>query len=467
MDQRSKRWMTGAIASVVAISLFLLIGLLVRGGDNGEAAGDCGEGEELVNGECVAADDSDDNGEQVNLSDEELSELAKLLTVSTISDDARCVVDNDEFNIVEFDIAALKGVPPREWSDALGTPVQASEPEPARDEIQDAVCEDPLLGVTYLKFVATIVRDELLERTGVDILVLNPWLEPFAVSDDKINTLAAGFVPLLDVDNPSDEQVRTALVKNQEWQKVAAYANTLLDRFEVTGIDARMSVVNYHLAIGGLVVGGLPAVEKNPNQEDLPALILSLTEKDQCVPLLVIGFNMGDKRPELFEPPVCEQPPTPPEGPPGTVPPPPTPPPTTTTTTVPGQPTTTTTVPDEPTTTTTIPTCGNKNRWEDANDNGRIDKGECVPNLPPSGTVPAPPTTPPTATTVQPAPTPPSTTTPDPTPPNVTIVDSTPPPNTYTPPGAVDGTTVPPPTVAPPATPPVTAPPGGGTTPTR
>lgn len=359
-----------------------------------------------------ATEEESEEEDKAALTADELEELIALLTVSTVSEGADCP-STGQFGVIGLRVGALEDIPPRLESDFMSTPVQATEPEPARDEIQGAVCEDPLLGVSYLVFFATDVRDELLDKTGIDVLELNEWMKPFAVDPSEINSLAAEYIPLLDVEDPSEEQVLNALAKNREWQKLASYANTLLDRFKVEGIEARPSVVNYHLAIGGLVVGGLPEVERNPNQEDMPALVLSLTEKDQCVPLVEIGINVGDKRPELFEPPVCEPPPPPPP-PPSTTTPSTTVPPSTTTPSTTAPPTTTTTVPpttttttttttsttQPPTTTTTVP-CGDK-VWNPVT-------RKCEP---PPTTVPPPPTTPPPASPTTVVTTPPTVTTP-------------------------------------------------------
>ena len=250
---------------------------------------------------------------------EDREAIIDALTIRSTSADAEC--DTNDYGLVEFQIGALEPVPdPRKWSDALGTPIVNSDPEKARDELKQTICEDPLLGASYMTFFATDVRDLLIEDTGVDIVELNKWLEPYAADPSEINVTAAGFIPLLDVRDPSEVQIDAAMGLNRDWQHEAEFVNTLLDRFEVSGIDARESIVNYHLAIGGLVVGNLPAVERNDKQENLPALIFSLTEKNQCEELLSIGANVGDKRPELFEAKECE-PPTPTPTPTHTTPP--------------------------------------------------------------------------------------------------------------------------------------------------
>lgn len=267
---------------------------------------------------AVAPAEADGTGD--SLSEETRQMIIDSLTVTTTSPDAQCVTD--EYDLVPYQIGALESIPPRKWSDALSTPMSATDPQKVRDELQQTICEDPLLGVSYLTFLATDVRDQLLKSTDVDILELNEWLEEFDIDPlDDINAKAAEFTPLLDATDPSAEEIDAAMAKNRDWQKLASYANTLLDRFVVTGIEARKSTVNYHLAAGGLVVGTLPAVERNDKQEDLDALILTLTEKDQCEEILVIGANMHDKRPELFVPNDCKPKTPTPTTPPTTTPP--------------------------------------------------------------------------------------------------------------------------------------------------
>lgn len=239
---------------------------------------------------------------------EQIEAIRKELTVSTISEDAACTTDAN--GLVPWDIGALKTVPdPRKWSDAISTPFTSTDPAGVRKELQQSICADALVGESWATFDATDVRDKLLSLTGIDLLVENPWLQD-ATDISKVNERAASYMPLLDVKpaNATDDQIKSAWEKNRAWQDRAAKINTLLDRFAAVGIDARQSVVNYHLSNGGMVAGGLPSVERNPNPEGLPALILSLTQKDQCKDLLTIGVNLADKRPELFESPDCASP---------------------------------------------------------------------------------------------------------------------------------------------------------------
>lgn len=325
---------------------------------------------------------------------------------STMASGTRTVV------IFKDHIGALKGTPPRKWSDALSTPYIKTEPQEMLGETQATACMDPLYGVTLANFFANMSVGD------VKLVDLNPWLTPFAGDAGQINDKAAEFIPLLDVTkNITDEQAGKAITQNIAWQRVAEKIGTLLTRFEVDGIRAEQSVLNYHLSGGGASVGGLPEVGLNPNQENLPALMLKLTEKGACVPIKVIGFNTGDKRPEEFTPPVCAKPVPQPEQPAPKPKPKPTP----------------TTVPKPKPTPTTTPAT--------------------VPKTTPT-TTPAPTTTAPPRTGKE---TPPNTVAP---PPTTTAPPTTAPPNNGGQGDSGDGatnTTSPPTTQAPAPAPPVTS----------
>lgn len=230
-------------------------------------------------------------------------DVINALTVRTVS--VKCTtlsgvetVKAGNDTVVKYDVGALKGTPPRKWSDAISTSLVGSNAAQKLENLQASVCVDPLTGSTAANMLANL-------RVGnVSVGSLNPWLSPFQETS-RISATAAGFIPLLDVKHPTSAQTAAAVKQNLAWQAVAERIDTLLTRFHLTGIETLQSVENWHLVAGGLVVGGLPEVGLNPQQEKLPALVLSVTEKGACAPLKVIGFNVGDKRPEVFATPVC------------------------------------------------------------------------------------------------------------------------------------------------------------------
>jgi hypothetical protein len=241
------------------------------------------------------------------LSDKERAALIKALTVKTTSASAEC--KTDEYGNVAYQIDSLLGVPPRMWSDAISTKISATDPAAARAELQLAICKDPNLGVAWLTFMATTVHDALLKATDIDLVKLNPELKGYTDAS-QITTKATAFVPLLNVDKPTTEQVDNAVKQNVAWQKDAAVVNTLLERFAALGIDSRQSIVNYHLTDYALSTHALPTIGVNDKQESLPALIFALTAKGQCGEITTFGANAGDKRPELFTAKDCTPPTT-------------------------------------------------------------------------------------------------------------------------------------------------------------
>ena len=262
-----------------------------------------------------------DTSSSPKLNDDERAALIKALTVKTVPASAEC--KTDDYGNVAYAIDSLLGVPPRLWPDAISTPFVATDPAAMRVELQKEICEDPVLGGAYLAFMATSVRDTLLAETGIDLNNLNPRLKEYT-DVSQITPKATAFVPLLNVKDPSEKQVDAAVAKNADWQQDAALVNTLLERFAVLGIEARSSVVNFHLVNYALDVDALPTIGVNDKQENLPALIFAITEKGQCGEITTFGANIGDKRPELFEAKDCAPPvetPTPPAPPTTTTPP--------------------------------------------------------------------------------------------------------------------------------------------------
>ena len=165
---------------------------------------------------------------------------------------------------------------------------------------------------------------------GVRVVDLIPELAPWVGDAGAlINTKALEYMPLYDVTlelrpdcvvsetddcftDTSKALVQQAIAKHVEWQAIAARLNTILTRFVNQGVQSRASVLNYHLAGGGLFgAGTLPQVVLNDQQEGLPALILEIWLKGVDCPVHVIGFNTQDTRLEEFAP-DCTNPQPPP-----------------------------------------------------------------------------------------------------------------------------------------------------------
>jgi hypothetical protein len=220
-------------------------------------------------------------------------DMQKALTVTTVEYDCA----TDPHGLVGFDIKALKPVGDggRKWSDAISTPFGATEPQPMLDEAMAEMCTSPHFGAMVGHFFANL---RLGAFTVADV---NPWLNEFKGDPvTVIHTRAATYIPLLDKQNPTTEEVATAATRNRDWQGVAERLNTLLKRFTLGKVQEEQSVLNYHLVAGGVATAKLPPVELNPRQEGLPALRLYLTEKGRAECLASIGLNTGDKRVEQF-----------------------------------------------------------------------------------------------------------------------------------------------------------------------
>ncbi|MEO8785070.1 MAG: hypothetical protein ABI221_01985 [Candidatus Saccharimonadales bacterium] len=233
--------------------------------------------------------------------------LIEALTVKTTTVDCTDIVEKYgkdkvvDGRYVKFDIGALLPVDPtntsmRKWSDAISTPFtsEQTDKKAMATELEAAICEDPELGVTVAHMFADLKVGE------TKIVDVNPWLKPYENDDSKINDGAAKFVPLMDVATPGKAQVNEAEKQNIAYQKLAAKLVTMLGRFQNTGVQTQETSVNYFLEAGGLVVAQLPEVGKNPEQYDATALTFTATRKTGgCY--LEIGFNVGDKRPEVFK----------------------------------------------------------------------------------------------------------------------------------------------------------------------
>lgn len=290
-------------------------------------------------------------------------ELRELLTVSTTNVDCETIVpetgvgevaQTDNGPVVIYDVGATKQVEfgnpdARWWSDALNTPFKTPAEADKADllkELQATLCEDPVLGGAFANMFAN------MEVGGTKVVDLNPWLADFAGDPSIINDKASEFMPLQDraPEAISDDELKTAVDKNQEYQVIAEKLGTLMTRFQNAGVlEKGPTTFNYNLVAGGLVAGGLPEVGLNATQfETAKGVMFVLTKKDgQCLVSLMV--NIGDKRPEGVED-ICVAPETPVETVPGDTTP-ATGAPEGPTTTRPGQPTTTGPQPTAPPTT--------------------------------------------------------------------------------------------------------------------
>lgn len=210
-------------------------------------------------------------------------EQIKALTVTTLT--YSCTTVN---GLVSWEIQSLRSG--RKWSDSVGLPLPAKA---TIDEVYRSICVDPTYGAMVGDYFAGLRSGKESTLTG------NPWLKQWVGDANQDATVAASYLTLLNVENPTPQQLTTAIAKNKEWQIEAARLVTLLQKFKHVGVEAEQSVSNYHVLGGGLVADRLPVIGLNDQQESLPAFQLKQDSKtDDCV--IKIGFNMADRRLEVF-----------------------------------------------------------------------------------------------------------------------------------------------------------------------
>lgn len=201
--------------------------------------------------------------------------------------------------------------------DGFNTPLAGRTDAARLENAKTKVCDDPLYMCTAGRFFQTE------KFAGIRVANYNSWLQRLVRSSDAdINNCAERLIAVPHAKKLSDKTLAKAVVANNlRFQYYASRVATLIDRFGNDGVRTQRSTRNYHLLAAGVVAGSLPEVGLNPVQESLPALQLSITLKGACAPVVVIGFNVLDSRPEEFAPPTCA-PARPPSAPPGSLTPP-------------------------------------------------------------------------------------------------------------------------------------------------
>ena len=229
--------------------------------------------------------------------------LKEFSCVNIVTSTGGKVIDGAYALFVNTILKVDKGNPDlRQWSDALSTPLKGATAAEMRTWINRAICEEPVIGVSLAHLFAH------LQVGGVTVLSLQStdWLKPFAVDASQINDLVASYTPLTvwHLKNPSkqdspDDVWQAALKANAAYQEVASRLVFLLSRYQLGQVMNINSTHHYHLVGGGLTADNIPEVEISTVPDTLPSLVFFLTEKTACVPISVLAFNTGDKRPML------------------------------------------------------------------------------------------------------------------------------------------------------------------------
>lgn len=181
--------------------------------------------------------------------------------------------------------------------DGYGPPLPK---EPTAGKLKERLCSYVVDGVVFGHFLANL---KIGNWSPLDEEA-NAYLKQFAGDPadpkgwDVIAERVHYYVPLIDVKNPSEEQVREAITRNLEWKDVASKLASLIDHLKARNVLSALSTLNYY---GKPLVSGLRPVGINEEyQESKPAFTLSLTNKiGQCV--LKIGWNVKDGRLEQFD----------------------------------------------------------------------------------------------------------------------------------------------------------------------
>lgn len=299
----NKRGRLAILASIAVLALALAAFVASIGGDSSSTSSDTTASTVKKSSTTATAEVSTTKAEAPKPD----PELIALLTVKSTTVDCVAQVKEagtetkkleDGSTVYGYEVGALKdvGVGPefRYKPDSFQLPMVTEDPTEGREVVQTAICQDPLDGVAVAYFFANWVPFALES---------NPWLKPFVGDAEEINDWALAYMPLFNVENPSQALLDKAQAMNLKYQKLAEKLATLVARFSVHGEwEEWLSAMNLHLRPferGAMAVGSLPEVEVNPTQENLKALILILDSKTgEC--WLIIGFNWFDLRPELF-----------------------------------------------------------------------------------------------------------------------------------------------------------------------
>jgi hypothetical protein len=235
------------------------------------------------------------------------SDLIKALTIVGTVPQCSTIVPADQQvsglakPTLGFQASVAKKV--RKTSDAISTLLNGTDAPAQLNSMLIKLCQDPELGYSW----GNMLFNLKLGASKTTVGSLNTkWLQPANAKD--INTLAQAALPYSGVQTSTltDAQQKQAVQAWEGYEAFAAKLTTLVGKFHLIGdLNNPQSVMNWHLLNGGLTVGSFPAVGLNNHQENLPAVVLSVTEKGQQCELARIGANQMDSRPEVFAPAGC------------------------------------------------------------------------------------------------------------------------------------------------------------------
>jgi hypothetical protein len=227
-------------------------------------------------------------------------EMKTLLTVTDSSSSCTKIVGEDAVidGVYKLNVEALTQASKRYVTTSPGLPLEGKSAKARHADIELTLCTDPLQGGMFAHYLAHA------KVADTSILSLNEWLQPFNVDVNQVSVKVQElYLPNFGKDNPTDDEYQAQATATRAYVEFASKLVTMLNRFQQYDEAKAKSRLNYSLAAGGAVVGIVPPLQLNPEQESLQAKRYALTEKDQCKPLLIFGFNVHDKRVEEFSPP--------------------------------------------------------------------------------------------------------------------------------------------------------------------
>ena len=172
------------------------------------------------------------------------------------------------------------------FSDALTYGFKSKAEEAMFAELQEEILRNPVYGVT----VANALRDKKIgNKTLGDI---NPWMNTMC------NKNAQGGVSAWCEYRDSDKKT---LYVTEEYRRYAASLCSLLERLISQGVQARQTVENW--CLNNASENNKRAGVLADYQYKKDALILAYVTKSQAGTnegLLIVGFNVHDKRPEFY-----------------------------------------------------------------------------------------------------------------------------------------------------------------------
>lgn len=188
------------------------------------------------------------------------------------------------------------------WSNALDLSLQGNTPEEKKADLELKICTHAPVGVALRHLIANLTLDD---GTQVINLQKTDWLDEGLVPQSKLNDQVEEYIPLLYLDEheqslSEDKLYQMSATAAREYEEMASKLVYFIEHFELGQVMPINSRHSYEIVGGGLSLDQMPEIRVTTALDARPALVFYLTDKTtECAPLLVLGFNVGDSRPEL------------------------------------------------------------------------------------------------------------------------------------------------------------------------